>query len=327
LILLLAFSGNVLFLIDLRKNREHLEQPERASYYKSLVVLQLDFDLVIISFLIFFSGGFSSPLISFIIFYIIVSTFLNDLQKALRNTITSIALIFVIAILSRPDLNFTSAEITNIFALDFLLVFAFAISGYLSENIHKQEAILKRLLDKTHELSIKDGLTGLFNQNYFFTALEKETERSLRYQEAYSLIIFDVDFFKNYNDHNGHIKGSQTLQRVGQIMISSFRTTDILAKYGGDEFVVILPKTDKIGAYLAAERLRERIEREKFPGGELQPQKKITISLGLASFSEHGLTPEAILEAADKALYFAKETGRNRSIIFSSQLFENETSD
>ncbi len=323
-IILFAYSVYFLFLTDLKKRSNLATEAERLSYFKSQIVLQLDFDLVIIAFLIFFSGALKSPLIPFIIFYIIISTFLNDLQKALRNTITSIALLFVIALLSRPDLEFSSAEITNFFVIDFILVFAFAISGYLSQNIHQQEEILKKLLEQTHDLSIKDGLTGLYNQTYFFNALEKETDRSLRYQEPFSLIIFDVDFFKNYNDHNGHIRGSRALQQIGQIMLKSFRTTDILAKYGGDEFVIILPKTDRIGAYLAAERLREKIERENFSGAENQPLKKITISVGIASFPEHGMAPDRILESADKALYHAKATGKNRVIIFSEQLFQNQ---
>jgi diguanylate cyclase (GGDEF)-like protein len=103
-------------------------------------------------------------------------------------------------------------------------------------------------------------------------------------------------------------------------MKAKFRSTDLLAKYGGDEFVIILPQTDKVGAYLAAERLREGVERKPFPGAETQPHKKITISIGLASYPEHGQTDEEILNRADKALYFAKESGRNRTVIYNETI-------
>ena len=92
-------------------------------------------------------------------------------------------------------------------------------------------------------------------------------------------------------------------------MKNKFRSTDLLAKYGGDEFVIILPQTDKVGAYLAAERLRESVEKQAFPGAETQPQKKITVSIGLASYPEHGLSDEEILNRADKALLFRQGVG------------------
>jgi diguanylate cyclase (GGDEF)-like protein len=132
--------------------------------------------------------------------------------------------------------------------------------------------------------------------------------------------MFDVDFFKNYNDHNGHLLGSETLKNIGMIMKSKFRTTDLLAKYGGDEFVIILPQTDKVGAYLAAERLRESVEKHVFFGAETQPLKKLTISIGLAAYPEHGQNEEEILNRTDKALYFAKESGRNRTIIYNENI-------
>ncbi len=143
-----------------------------------------------------------------------------------------------------------------------------------------------------------------------------EVEQSRRYDLPFSLIIFDVDFFKNYNDNNGHIRGSTALCRIGELMKGVFRAADILAKYGGDEFVVILPNTDRVGAFLAADRLRETVESEPFIGSEKQPSGHLTLSLGLASFPEHGASGENILEHADKALYLAKEKGRNRVVIF-----------
>jgi diguanylate cyclase (GGDEF)-like protein len=167
-------------------------------------------------------------------------------------------------------------------------------------------------------LSISDGLTGLYNQSYFFKMLDLEVKKSKRHNVPFSLVLFDVDHFKEYNDHNGHIEGSAALKQIAKIMKEIFRVTDILAKYGGDEFVVILPNSDKVGAFLAADRLREMVEMEGFPGAEKQPMGKVTLSLGIASYPEHGLTGQAILESADKAMYVAKEAGRNRTFIFNS---------
>ncbi len=177
-------------------------------------------------------------------------------------------------------------------------------------------AIARDLLRQSRELSVSDGLTGLYNQMHFFELLERETGRARRPGGGYTLVIFDVDHFKNFNDRNGHLRGSQTLRAVADLMRRKFRSTDLLAKYGGDEFVVILPGTDKVGAYLAAERLREGVEKQAFPGAETQPLGRLTISIGLASCPEHGAGADEILNHADKALYFAKDTGRNRTVIY-----------
>jgi diguanylate cyclase (GGDEF)-like protein len=165
-------------------------------------------------------------------------------------------------------------------------------------------------------------LTDLYNQSHFFLLFNLQLERSKRYNTPFSIIIFDVDHFKNYNDSNGHLAGSEALRKVGRLMKKVFRASDILAKYGGDEFVVILPNSDKIGAFLGAERIRETVENEHFDGGKTQPLGKVSLSLGIASYPEHGSTTEDILENADKALYFAKKTGRNKAVIYSEDLEE-----
>lgn len=322
-IFLLAVLGNLMFKSDLRRRERKLEIKESYDSLLSFASLQLDFDVVVLSLFVYFSGGLGSPAAGMYIFYVMISTFLIDYQKAFRNTITSIALIFAIFLLYNPDLRMVdNPQVSTMLTLDILLIFAFAISGYLSKNIREKEELLQEVLKKTHELSIMDGLTGLYNQSHFFELLDQETATAKRYNQVFSLIIFDVDNFKNYNDNNGHILGSATLKQVGAIMKRNFRSTDILAKYGGDEFVIILPQTDKVGAYLAAERLRETIERTRFEGGEKQPKGCITISMGLASFPEHGEKSQEVLDKADQALYFSKKAGRNRATIFNDMLLD-----
>ena len=320
LVFLLPVIVNFLFMLDIRKKEKLGGRLPDYNKLLGLVSLQLDFDLVALALTVFFSGALNSPIIAMFIVYIMISTFLIDYHKAFRNTLKAIFLLLAIGLLQNSEDFFSSQQILSMLAFGFMFIFTFFVSGYLSKNLRSNEELLQNLLKQTHELSISDGLTGLFNQMHFFELLDLETKKSQRYNLNYSLIIFDVDHFKNFNDSSGHLRGSQALRALGAIMKNKFRSTDLLAKYGGDEFVIILPQTDKVGAYLAAERLRETVEKQEFPGAETQTPKKITISIGLASYPEHGLTAEDILNHADKSLYFAKESGRNRTIIYNDNI-------
>lgn len=320
LVFLLPIIINFLFRLDIHQKEQLAERQVDYNQLSSTISRQINFDLVALSLIVLFSGGLSSPIIAMFIVYIMIATFLTDYHKAFRNTLTVIVLLLVITLLQNSGIFFSSQQIMAMLTFDIMFIFTYFVSGYLSKNLHTNEALLKELLKQTQELSISDDLTGLYNQMHFFELLNLETRKSQRYNLNYSLIMFDVDFFKNYNDHNGHMYGSETLKSIGTIMKNKFRTSDLLAKYGGDEFVIILPQTDKVGAYLAAERLRESVEKQVFHGAETQPLKKLTISIGLASYPEHGLSDEEILNRTDKALYFAKESGRNRTIIYNENI-------
>ncbi len=313
--ILLVFSlpliGNIIFSLDVRKKVGKAEKQLPDDSLLTYAAFQMDFDLVVLALNVFFSGGLNSPLLPLFIFYIMVSTFLTDRRKALRNTLTAIGLIAAIVLVQNQDLYFSSGQIVTILTWDVLLLFTFTISGYFSARLHRNEELNQRLLVHAHALSIKDGLTGLYNQAHFFELLDLEVRRAQRYGAMFSLIMLDVDYFKQYNDRHGHIEGSAALQRISQIMKRTFRASDMMAKYGGDEFVILLHQTDKTGAYLAAERLRENVEKEPFAGGATQPLGRVTISLGIASYPEHGQNGEEIIEKADSAMYQAKETGRN----------------
>jgi diguanylate cyclase (GGDEF)-like protein len=320
LVFLLPVIINFLFRLDIRQKEKLADRQANYNQLLANISKQLNFDFIAISMIVFYSGGLSSPIIAMFIVYIMIATFLTDYHKAFRNTLTVIVLLLIIALLQNSENFFSSQQIMAMLTFDIMFIFTYFVSGYLSKNMHTNETLLKDLLKQTQELSISDGLTGLYNQMHFFELLNLETRKSQRHNLNYSLIMFDIDFFKNYNDHNGHMHGSETLRSIGTIMKNKFRTTDLLAKYGGDEFVIILPQTDKVGAYLAAERLRESVEKQIFPGAATQPLKKLTISIGLAAYPEHGLSDEEILNRADKALYFAKESGRNRTIIYNENI-------
>ncbi len=164
--------------------------------------------------------------------------------------------------------------------------------------------------ERTHTLSITDGLTGAYNYRFLIDAIAKEINRAQRFSEIFSIVMLDVDGLKEYNDVHGHLGGSDVIKRVSRIAASCLRAVDMLCKYGGDEFVIVLPRTSKKGAAIAAERLRKAIERHCFPGEDVTGE--ITSSLGIASYPEDGITVQELISRADQALYSAKRHGRNK---------------
>jgi diguanylate cyclase (GGDEF)-like protein len=167
-----------------------------------------------------------------------------------------------------------------------------------------------RRFSRAEELSITDGLTGVYNYRYLRSALDKEVARARRFREKFAIIMLDVDHLKEYNDVHGHLRGSEVLRRLAQVVMGELRTSDVIAKYGGDEFVIILPQTDREGARTLAERIRAAVEVHEFPGEE--EGMRITSSMGIAQFPEDGELTRDLLESADNALYDAKRSGRNR---------------
>lgn len=192
------------------------------------------------------------------------------------------------------------------------------ISNEISKVIDKT-----LLFRHTKELSVTDDLTGLYNRRYFNDRIETEVQRSSRYKRSLTILMIDIDYFKNYNDINGHLMGDEILKRVGHILEDNVRKADILARYGGEEFVVILPEIDKAQALQVAEKLRSTIEAKKFPREENQPRGKLTISLGIASLYDDSLKTKELVDFADRALYKAKAEGRNRVVAYNSSIDKN----
>lgn len=174
-------------------------------------------------------------------------------------------------------------------------------------------AVNKRQLEsantKLQELALRDGLTGLLNRRYWESCLEREFARHQRYDNPVSLVIFDIDHFKRVNDTYGHQTGDEVIRAVAGITSQLVRETDFAGRYGGEEFVVLLPGTNLDGAAQFAERLRASVEQQvlDYQGSPLT----FTISLGVATISDDIVDYLALLERADKALYASKEGGRN----------------
>ena len=168
------------------------------------------------------------------------------------------------------------------------------------------------LHQRTQHLAVTDGLTGLYNHRQFRLMLKDELMRARRYGKPMTLLMFDVDNFKAFNDRHGHLKGDRALVAVAEILRSAMRESDMVFRYGGEEFVAILPETAIDVALTAAERARREIE-EKSPhylNGEL-PQG-VTVSVGVATYPRDGQDRDALLQVADTLLYQAKREGKNR---------------
>ena len=173
-----------------------------------------------------------------------------------------------------------------------------------------------RELDFYKELSRTDGLTQLYNHKFFHQLLSSEVGRVRRYGGNVALLMLDVDHFKTYNDTHGHPTGDTALQRVARILSESVRESDSVARYGGEEFTVISPQVGQQGAVELAERLRERVERTQFEKEDVMPLGRLTVSIGLAVFPDDAESKTELIEHADRALYRAKERGRNCVVIW-----------
>ncbi len=185
----------------------------------------------------------------------------------------------------------------------------------------KAEETLRRANEMLQELSLRDGLTGISNRRHFDESLEREWHRARRDSTSLSLILFDIDYFKKYNDRYGHQAGDECLRTVARMLKSMIqRKTDIYARYGGEEFVVILPNTDVVGATGIAELIRLAIEACAIPHAASLVSEFVTISAGVASISPDTESDfNALIAEADALLYEAKQSGRNRVISSSSQ--------
>lgn len=202
-------------------------------------------------------------------------------------------------------------------------VFAFGMGypgGFPRESLRLMQVLAgqlglsiarSNLYKEMEHMSITDGATGLFNQRYFFQQLQKEISRAQRYGNPLSLLIIDIDLFKTYNDKFGHVTGDKVLFELAQLIRQNVRSFDIVCRYGGEEFTVILPETGIEGAVVLAERLRAMVEKFPFTDAHETRTEPVTISIGAASYPAHASDPDGLIRAADMALYRAKEL-RNR---------------
>lgn len=189
----------------------------------------------------------------------------------------------------------------------------------VNRRIKNPKIIEVTIFEKTLQDTFVDELTELYNYRFFMQALHREITRANRYGHDLSLVMYDVDDFKHYNDVNGHPEGSKALRKLAGILKKSSRDVDVVSRYGGEEFAVILPETGKAGALAIAERSRQMVERSAFRKGELQPLKRLTLSGGVAALNVDAKTRASLISKADQALYRAKSLGKNRIIEYKEE--------
>ena len=178
------------------------------------------------------------------------------------------------------------------------------LSALLATAIQTQD-----WFEEAERLTITDDLTKLYNYRYLMQYLEAEVKHCLRYKKKVSLLFIDVDGFKRINDTFGHLVGSHALSEMGQVFRGVVRETDVVSRYGGDEFAIVLPETSLNGAMVIAERIRKKVEEFEFIAQNLSIS--LTVSLGVASCPEHALTAKELIKKADAAMYRAKELSKN----------------
>lgn len=259
--------------------------------------------LLFISFAVWFSGKLESPLLNLYLLPIITSA----LTLGKLSTLLEAALVCACYILLGSSVN-TASILSSAYWSAFLaqvapvLLVAY-ITTMLSADIHYAVGRLR-------ELSETDELTGIYNIRAFNFIAEKTLLQAARYSQPFSLVMVDSDDLKRINDHYGHEAGNHLLQSLVTATRKALRATDIMARYGGDEFVVMLPHTNAKGAAEVAEKIRASVEISRLSvRGQLIP---ITVSIGIASYPENGDTYTDLLEAADRAMYQAKQQGKNR---------------
>lgn len=197
-----------------------------------------------------------------------------------------------IGVLAIQDMPYISLEMASIVSMQFAL-----------------EIKRVMLYEKVEELAITDGLTGLYVRRYFLERFKEELNRSKRYGLKFAFLMIDIDDFKKVNDSYGHLVGDVVLKETARVVRGTVREIDLVSRYGGEEFCVLLPETSADGAKLVAERIRSRIEESSFKAYD--EKLKMTVSIGLSLYPEDSLSSRGLIECADSALYVAKRSGKN----------------
>lgn len=318
---MIALVINFLLYIDLKylQNNKHLIMNEEN--FKYIGMIQIDFDILYTIVTIFLSGGIKSPLLFLFIYNIITSNFLIQDRNTFFYTLILIVLIFISEFRFRfkdtfPYIEYKTLEkFENMVLISLIFFFLFYLSKYVSEKLKQKQEELNKLYQETYKLSITDRLTGLYDQTYFRVSASDAIEIAKINNNKLAIVMFDIDNFKEFNDTNGHLMGSRALVQIAQIMKKTFRKTDILGKYGGDEFIILLKDIDENYITFVLERFKSQIENFNF-NPETSRVSHLTISIGVSFFPKDGENLDTLIDKADKALYTAKNLGKNNLFIF-----------
>ena len=239
-----------------------------------------------------------------ILLALFIASVVTRVSSAFTASMMSLSAYFIYILIAYYSMKYENLWLEVVYPLIFsIAAFTFAyIVKYL---------IKSRDFEQQYKLATTDGLTELYNHRYFQEQIRMQIEQSKRYNHNFSLIIIDIDFFKKFNDTFGHQSGDAVLRQVAQTLKRNVRATDIVCRYGGEEMSIILPNTGKDEAFSTAQKICERVASKKFKlAGD--KETNVTISLGVSTFPYDGDNAPAIIEAADKRLYNAKNNGRNQ---------------
>ena len=264
--------------------------------------------IVFITYILWNTGKIGSPLLSLYLLVIITAgSTLGEVVAFLEVGLIS-TICFLLSFTPSMLSNITPAQLSG----PFIQMFPFWLTAYVTIKLSKENAGAK---EKIEQLSQTDHLTGLYNMRIFTILMEQEIMRAHRFSHFFTVLIIDADNLKAINDRYGHIAGDRLIKHFAETIKANLRVTDIVARYGGDEFIVLLPETSIENALIAGERMR--IVLEKTPFTVEGDQLKITGSIGYANYPDHGIDMNELISRADKALLMSKEKGKNRSTVFS----------
>ena len=261
-------------------------------------------------------GGATSPF--FFAYPLVVVGAALVVEAPVTITLAAVAVLAYAVAALEPSLSSRIPPPTLSLATIAVDVVALGLLAYVASFVSREQ---RRSRDAAIRLSTIDSLTGLFNRSYFFASLEREIARSDRSGRRFCLLMMDLDGLKATNDKYGHFVGDRVLRGVGDVIRRSVRKIDSPARYGGDEFVVLLPETDPSGAFVVAEKIRQGVAERTYEAGSRSSGGetiRASVSIGFVTYPDDGATADELMISADKAMYASKESGKNRVIDYAS---------
>ena len=291
-------------------------KPKKIKKENSLVIQLFENAtfIVIFSVAIIISGANESQYKILFLFIIITTTIQSGMKQGMIMACISSAIILIMDLVCMPGIN-----VNIYFENDLVLSGVFILTAWpLGFYVKIEGEHINRLTSLANE----DGLTGVYNHRYFYEALDRKIKYSKENNEKISMIFLDIDYFKHYNDLYGHQEGDKVLKKIGKTLKEITRDCDIVSRYGGEEFAIILPNTDEKGATEIAEKIRYSIENTYFYGQQNQPNKNLTVSIGISVYPDKATNEFELIKSADDALYRAKFFNKNRVETYVSILDE-----
>jgi len=280
-------------------------------FYRKETLTKLAIEITVmiafITWVAWYSGKIESPLLNLYLLPIIASSLI--LGKLVTSVHTVAVILCYVVMANKSDI--TTPDAISYWVMLFAVIAPIVLVAYITTML---SADIRYAMAKIKRISDTDELTGAYNMRSFSGILRRAFQQSVRHKHPLSVVMIDSDNLKVVNDTHGHNAGNELLQHLIRKVGEELRRTDVVARYGGDEFIIMLPETERAGALETAERIRKAFEAARFDyrGNNLG----VTISLGLASYPEDGSNVDVIVDKADKALYRAKRLGRNQTALY-----------